>query len=59
MSVYSQTSDLNFADVIARGHKNVDALRDSEQLAFGRFLENMCIANEGTLVVTNSITRRK
>ena len=47
MSVYSQTSDLNFADVIVRGHKDFDALSESEQLAFGHFLENMCIANEG------------
>ena len=59
MSVYSQTSDLNFADVIVRGHEDFDALSKSEQLAFGHFLENMCIANEGALVMANSITRGK
>lgn len=59
MSVYSQTSDLNFADVIVRGHEDFDALSKSEQLAFGHFLENMCIANEGALVMASSITRGK
>ena len=57
MSVYRQTSDLNLADVIVRGHDDFDSLNESEQLAFGHFLENVCIANEGALVMANSISR--
>lgn len=57
MSVYRQTSDLNLADVIIRGHNDFNSLNESEQLAFGHFLENICIANEGALVMANSITR--
>ena len=57
MSVYKQTSDLNLADVIIRGHNDFNSLNESEQLAFGHFLENVCIANEGELVMANSITR--
>ena len=58
MSVYRQTSDLNLADVIVRGHKDFASLSASEQLAFGHFLENMCIANEGALVMAKSFTRQ-
>lgn len=59
MSVYRQTGDLNLADVIVRGHKDFESLTEAEKLAFGHFLENMCIANEGALVMAHSITRGK
>jgi hypothetical protein len=59
MSVYRQAGDLNLADVIVRGHKGFESLTEAEQLAFGHFLENMCIANEGALVMANSVPRGK
>ena len=51
MSVYSQTSNFELADVIVRGHDDYTSLSKSEKLAFGHYLENMCIANEGALWV--------
>lgn len=57
MSVYSQTSNLELAEIIVRGREDYGALTASEQLAFGHFLENLCIANEGALVMAKSFTR--
>ncbi len=51
MSVYSQTSNFELADVIVRGHDDYTSLSKSEKLAFGHYLENMCIANEGALAI--------
>ena len=59
MSVYRQAGDLNPADVIVRGHRDFESLTGAEQLAFGHFLENICIANEGALVMANSVSRGK
>ena len=59
MSVYRQAGDLNLADVIVRGHRDFESLNGAEQLAFGHFLENICIANEGALVMANSVSRGK
>ena len=59
MSVYRQAGDLNLADVIVRGHRDFESLTGAEQLAFGHFLENICIANEGALVMANSVSRGK
>jgi hypothetical protein len=58
MSVYSQTSNFELADVIVRGHDDYTSLSKSEKLAFGHYLENMCIANEGALVMAKNITRK-
>ncbi|HAU69604.1 MAG TPA: hypothetical protein DCY55_06175 [Gammaproteobacteria bacterium] len=57
MSVYSQTSNLELAEIIVKGREDYGALTASEQLAFGHFLENLCIANEGALVMAKNITR--
>jgi len=58
MSVYSQTSNFELADVIIRGRNNFNSLNEAEKLAFGNYMENICIANEGALVMANSFTRR-
>ena len=58
MSVYSQTSNFELADVIIRGRNNFNSLNDAEKLDFGNYMENICIANEGALVMANSFTRR-
>jgi len=57
MSVYRQGANLEFADVIVRGHENYDELTNSEKIAFGFFLENACIANEGALVMSKDVHR--
>mgnify|MGYP003684413365 FL=1 len=57
MSVYRQGANLEFADVIVRGHENYDELTNSEKIAFGFFLENACIANEGALVMSKDAHR--
>ena len=57
MSVYRQTSDLRLAEIIVRGRADFESLTAAEQLAFGHFLENLCIANEGALVMARSFTR--
>ena len=57
MSVYSQSSNPEFADLIIRGRNSFNSLGDAEKLAFGHYMENICIANEGALVMAHSITR--
>jgi len=57
MSVYRQTSNLELAEIIVRGREDYSALGSHEKLAFGHFLENLCIANEGALVMAKSFTR--
>jgi len=58
MSVYRQTSNFELADVIVRGRDDYASLSKSEKLAFGHYMENICIANEGALVMANSFTRK-
>ena len=57
MSVYRQTSNFELADVIVRGHDDYGSLSKGEKLAFGHYLENLCIANEDALVMAKDITR--
>ena len=57
MSVYRQTSDLRLAEIVVRGGADFESFTAAEQLAFGHFLENLCIANEGALVMARSFTR--
>jgi len=42
MSVYSQTSNFELADVIIRGRNSFNSLSDAEKLAFGHYMENIC-----------------
>ena len=58
MSVYAQSSNFELADVIVRGRNYFNSLNDAENLAFGHYMENICIANEGALVMADSFTRR-
>ena len=58
MSVYAQSSNFELADVIVRGRIDFNSLNEAEKLAFGHYMENICIANEGALVMADSFTRR-
>ncbi|MDX1404634.1 MAG: hypothetical protein R3192_08850 [Woeseiaceae bacterium] len=48
-TVYSHTNDLNLANLVAKGRKSYKNLTDGEKISFGHYLEQLCIANEGSL----------
>ena len=58
MSVYSQTSNFELADVIIGGEIISILLMTLKNWPSGHYMENICIANEGALVMANSFTRR-
>jgi hypothetical protein len=53
-TVYAQTDDLTLADLVARGRQSFHALSEGEKIAFGHYLEQLCIANDGLLVFSKS-----
>ncbi len=47
--VYSHTNDIQLANLVAKGRSSYKDLTDGEKISFGHYLEQMCIANEGSL----------
>jgi len=54
--VYSQTDDLEFANLVAKGRESYLNLAPGEKIAVGHYLEQVCIANESLLVYAHSTT---
>ncbi|MFC1720347.1 hypothetical protein ACFL00_04320 [Pseudomonadota bacterium] len=54
-AVYSQTNDIALANLVARGRKSYADLSEGEKIAFGHYLEQLCIANEGLLVYAQTM----
>jgi hypothetical protein len=46
IAVYSETGNLDFAAVIAKGRLDYDALTDAEKIAYGNHLYEICVALE-------------
>lgn len=49
-AIYAQTSDIEFADLLAKGQQSFHNLTHGEKIAFGYHLEQLCIAHEGLLI---------
>ncbi len=58
-AVYSQTDDMAFANLVAKGRKGYHDPSDGEQISFGHYLEQICIANEALLVYAQSMVHGK
>jgi len=50
-AVYSQTDDVQLANLIAKGRESYSNLSDGEKIAFGHYLEQICIANQAFLIL--------
>jgi len=50
-AVYSQTDDIQLANLVAKGRKSYADLSEGEKISFGHYLEQVCIANESMLVL--------
>ncbi len=50
-TVYSQTNDIQLANLVAKGRKSYSDLSDGEKISFGHHLEQMCIANQAFLIL--------
>jgi len=48
-TVYGHTNDISLANLGAKGRKSYRDLTDGERISFGHYLEQMCIANEGSV----------
>jgi len=49
-AIYSQTNDIEVANLVAKGRISFHDLADGEKISFGHYLEQMCIANEALLI---------
>jgi hypothetical protein len=58
-AVYSITNDIGMSELIVRGRRSYAALSDAEKLSFGHYLEQVCIANESSLIYDDSVVHRK
>jgi hypothetical protein len=58
-SVYAITNDIGMSELIVRGRQSYAALSDAEKLSFGHYLEQVCIANESSLVYDESVVHQK
>ena len=58
-AVYAATNDIRMSELIVRGRQSYAALSDAEKLSFGHYLEQICIANESSLVYDNSLVHQK
>jgi hypothetical protein len=52
MAVYRRTDNIELANLVAKGRKSYSDLSEGEKISFGHYLEQMCIANEGILVLS-------
>ena len=58
-SVYAITNDIRISELIVRGRQSYAALSDAEKLSFGHYLEQVCIANESSLVYDEAVVHEK
>ncbi len=58
-SVYAITNDIGMSELIVRGRQSYAALSDAEKLSFGHYLEQICIANESSLIYDDSVVHQK
>jgi hypothetical protein len=58
-AVYAITNDIAMSELIVRGRQSYAALSEAEKLTFGHYLEQVCIANESSLVYDDSIVHQK
>ena len=49
-AIYAQTNDIELANLVAKGRQSFKSLTDGEKIAFGHYLEQLCIAQEGILI---------
>jgi hypothetical protein len=54
-AVYAQTDDIELAKIVVRGRQSYEGLSEAERLAFGHYLEQLCIALESLLVHGDSL----
>ena len=54
-AVYRQTDDIELANLVARGRESYNDLSAGEKISFGHYLEQMCIANEASLVLAKDV----
>jgi hypothetical protein len=54
-AVYSQTDDIELAELIVKGRQSYQDLSEAEKLSFGHYLEQLCIAIEALLVHGESL----
>ena len=59
MSVYSQTDNIEFANLVAKGRQSYSNLTDGEKISFGHYLEQMCMANESILVFAENLVHER
>jgi len=53
-TVYSHTNDIDLANLVAKGRKSYRDLTEGEKISFGHYLEQLCIANEGSMQFARS-----
>ena len=58
-TVYAVTNDIGMAELIVRGRQSYASLSEAEKLSFGGYLEQVCIANESSLVYDDSVVHQK
>ena len=58
-AVYSQTSDIQLADLVAKGRQSYHTLTDGEKISFGHYLEQILIAQESLLVLARDSVHEK
>jgi len=58
-AVYAITNDLAMAELIVRGRQSYATLSDAEKLSFGHYMEQICIANESSLIYDDSLVHQK
>ena len=58
-AAYAITNDIAMAELIVRGRQSYAALSDAEKLSFGHYLEQICIANESSLIYDDSLVHQK
>ena len=58
-AVYLQTNDMQLANLVAKGRESYSALSDGEKISFGHYLEQLCIANEGSLVMAEDVVHSR
>jgi hypothetical protein len=59
ISVYAITNEIAMSELITRGRQSYAALSDAEKLSFGHYLEQICIANESSLIYDDSVVHKK
>ena len=57
-TVYSHTNDPSLANLIAKGRESYRDLTEGEKISFGHYLEQMCIANEGSMQFARAMVHR-